>query len=113
MNALANIRDTDASAKTLREIAGRALSNSAPESDGWVSSFERAPTKSEADFSGQVIWWEAADDTLQEFRPVVAHYDPNWWDGGYFEDFSKDIAPSHPFWMRTGLKRPNPPEGMG
>ena len=85
-----------------------------PEGDGWVSSFERAPTKSDADFSGQVIWWEATDDTLQEFRPVVAHYDPNWWEGGYFEDFRKDIAPSHPFWKPTGLKRPQPPrEGSG
>ncbi|WP_461533471.1 hypothetical protein [Sinomicrobium sp.] len=85
-----------------------------PEGDGWVSSFERAPTKSDADFSDRVIWWEATDDTLQEFRPVVAHYDPNWWEGGYFEDFSKDIAPSHPFWKPTGLKRPqSPQEGEG
>lgn len=94
----------------LAEIDAILSATPQPEGDGWVSSFERAPTKSDADFSDRVIWWEATDDTLQEFRPVVAHYDPNWWEGGYFEDFRKDIAPSHPFWKPTGLKRPQPPK---
>lgn len=81
--------------------------------DEWISSLDRMPTKADADFSGNVIWWENAYDDLRSegWKPVVANYDPSWWEGAYFDDVSEVIR-NHPYWMRTGLERPTPPEGF-
>lgn len=78
--------------------------------DEWISSLERMPTKDDADFSGNVIWWENPYADLREdgWKPVVANYDPSTWEGAYFEHVS-EIIRNHPYWKHTGLKEPTSP----
>lgn len=60
----------------------------------WISCEDQLPTEEDADFNGDVIWWAPALNF-----PMV-----RGWDNSAYKNFS-------PFWMPTGLQRPQPPEG--
>lgn len=79
----------------------------------WISSKDRMPNVDDADWCGNVIWWENIYNDLRPegWKPIVANFDPSSWEGAYIEDISEVIR-NHPYWMPTGLKRPNPPKGF-
>jgi hypothetical protein len=98
---------TNAMHKELKEVIGQLSSTPG---NGWVTCEDRLPTEKDADFSGNVIWWENPFVDLREdgWKPIVANWNPEEWDGCFFSHIG-EIIKNHPYWMPTDLKLPNPP----